>query len=66
MADDDAKVLAEAAKLPMEERATHSNWKVRSAAYESMKDTCAKVFSDSDPVLSEYGEGVARDLSSPS
>jgi cytoskeleton-associated protein 5 len=52
---DEAAVLAEAAKLPIEERAAHSNWKVRSAAYEFIKLKCSSVFDPSDHCLSEFG-----------
>jgi hypothetical protein len=54
MADDDA--VKEAAKLPIDERATHANWKVRSAAFEDIKKGVERVFNDDDPVLLEYGE----------
>ncbi|WIA20537.1 hypothetical protein OEZ85_004931 [Tetradesmus obliquus] len=53
---DEATVLAEAAKLPLEERAAHSNWKVRSAAYEFIKSKCSSVFDDSDPCLAEFAD----------
>lgn len=56
MAED---VLTEAAKLPLDERATHANWKVRSAAFEEIKQGVERVFSEDDPVLSEYGECAA-------
>lgn len=54
MADED--VLKEALKLPIEERVAHANWKVRSAAYEDIRAAVGRVFSDTDPVLAEYGE----------
>lgn len=54
MSDED--VLKEAAKLPIDERATHANWKVRSAAFEDIKKGAERVFSADDPVLGEYGE----------
>lgn len=56
MAEEEAKVLAAAAKLPLEEQVAHSNWKARSAAYEAIKAGCNAVFDASDPVLAEYGE----------
>lgn len=57
MADkDEAQVLADAAKLPLDERVGHSNWKVRSAAYDAIKAGCNSVFNSEDPVLGEYGE----------
>ena len=54
MADEDA--LKEALQLPLDERATHANWKVRSAAFEDIKTGVSRVFSSEDPVLSDYGE----------
>lgn len=57
-------MLADAAKLPLDERVAHSNWKARSAAYEAVKAGCSSVFDSEDPVLLEYGErnllGVAQ------
>lgn len=52
---DEEKLLADAAKLSVEERCVHTSWKVRSAAYEHIKAACEKVFDSSDPVLSEFG-----------
>lgn len=52
---DDNEILAAAAKLPLDERVAHSNWKVRAAAYEAIKAGCNSVFDSEDPVLSEYG-----------
>eukprot|EP00775_Hariotina_reticulata_P007310 gene7310-7523_t len=51
---DEEKLLADAAKLSVEERCVHTSWKVRSAAYEHIKAACEKVFDSSDPVLSEF------------
>lgn len=53
---EESQILAAAAKLPLDERVAHTNWKVRSAAYEAIKAGCDNVFSADDPVLSEYGE----------
>jgi cytoskeleton-associated protein 5 len=56
MADkSEAEILAEALKLPLDERVAHSNWKVRVAAYEAIKAGCNNVFDPSDPVLGQYG-----------
>lgn len=56
MADkSEADVLAEALKLPLDERVAHSNWKARVAAYEAIKAGCNNVFDPSDPVLGDYG-----------
>lgn len=57
---DEATVLAEAARLPIDERCTHANWKVRSAAYEHIRASCGAVFDASDPVLAEFGEPGPR------
>ena len=48
-------MLAEAAKMDMEDRVAHPNWKARSAAYDEMKAGLARIFEDSDPLLSKYG-----------
>lgn len=57
---EEAQLLADAAKLPIDERCSHANWKVRSAAYEQIKASCNSVFDSSDPVLSEYGKFHCR------
>lgn len=61
---EEAQALADAAKLPLDERVAHSNWKARSAAYEAIKAGCNSVFDSEDPILLEYGErnflGVAQ------
>eukprot|EP00882_Tetradesmus_deserticola_P019418 GHRQ01020900.1.p1 GENE.GHRQ01020900.1~~GHRQ01020900.1.p1 ORF type:complete len:197 (+),score=46.47 GHRQ01020900.1:338-928(+) len=51
---DEAAVLAEAANLPIDKRAAHANWKVRSAAYEHIKLKCTSVFDPSDPCLATF------------
>ena len=55
MADDEAKVLAAAKKLPLDEQLGHSNWKVRSQALESIKEACGRAFSSEDPIFGEAG-----------
>jgi len=55
MADDEAKLLADAKKLPLEERASHPNWKVRSEAFEDIKTSCTKAFSTDDPIFDQSG-----------
>jgi hypothetical protein len=55
MADDEAKVLEQAKKLPLAERVAHANWKARSAAWEDIKKSCDSLFNDGDPVLDQYG-----------
>lgn len=52
----DEKQLADAKKLPIAERVTHSNWKVRSAAFEDISDACAKARSPDDKIFGEYGK----------
>ena len=54
MADDEAKTLSDAKQLPYADRVAHKNWKVRSEAYDDIKGSCQSVFSDEDPVLSQY------------
>ena len=44
----------EARKLPLVERVSHKNWKVRGEAYDSIAAACDKAF-DSDGVT-EYGK----------
>ena len=60
MADDEQKQLDDAKKLPIIERVKHANWKVRSAAFEDIRDKCDKVFDEDDPVLDEYGQFTSR------
>ena len=55
MADDEVKVLSDAKQLSFADRVAHKNWKVRCEAYEDINSYCQKVFSDEDPVLSQYG-----------
>lgn len=55
MADDEAKFLADAKRLPLEERASHTNWKVRSEAFEDIKTSCTKAFSADDPIFDQAG-----------
>ena len=54
MADDEAKTLSDAKQLPYADRVAHKNWKVTSEAYDDIKGSCQSVFSDEDPVLSQY------------
>jgi cytoskeleton-associated protein 5 len=56
MADDEAAVLEAAAKLPIPERVQHAHWKARAQAYEHVRDSCARAFSEDDPCFAEYGE----------
>lgn len=55
MAEDEAKVLADAKRLSLADRVEHKNWKVRSEAYEDLKARCDRAFSDSDPIFEEAG-----------
>ncbi|RMZ53878.1 hypothetical protein APUTEX25_005624, partial [Auxenochlorella protothecoides] len=55
MADNEAAVLAAAKKLPLDERAAHKTWKVRSELFDDVKDACAKAFSSEDPILHQAG-----------
>ena len=55
MADDEARVLAQAKSLPLEDRVSHKNWKVRSEAYEDIAASCDRAAGPSDPILSQAG-----------
>jgi hypothetical protein len=52
---DEAEILAAAAKLPLDERVAHGNWKVRATAYDAIKAGCNGVFDIEDPILNEFG-----------
>lgn len=56
--DDEKRLLAEAAKMPMEDRVAHTSWKVRVAAYTDIQEACKSVYEESDPCLAQYGEGL--------
>lgn len=56
MADDEVSMLSAAKHLSYAERAGHKSWKVRSEAFDDIKSSCQRVFSDEDPVLNQYGE----------
>lgn len=55
MAEDENKVLAESKKWPYADRIAHGSWKVRSAAYEDMRQTLQGVYDPEDPCLQEFG-----------
>lgn len=52
---EEQEILKQTAHLPIADRAAHTNWRVRQAAYESVSDGCGKVFDSADPVLQDYG-----------
>ena len=54
--DDESKLLEAAKKLPLNEQTTHKNWKVRSQAFDSIKQTCDRALGDQDTVLAEFGK----------
>lgn len=57
MADDDEnKVLEAAKKLPLGEQVAHKNWKVRSQAFDTVKQVCDRALGEEDPALAEFGE----------
>jgi len=56
MADEEAKILADARNLPLADRVEHKNWKVRSEAYDDIRAACDSAFSSSDPILDQAGE----------
>lgn len=53
--EDEVKLLADAKKLHISDRVAHTNWKVRSAAYEDIIKACDGIYDESDPLLNEYG-----------
>lgn len=55
MADDEVNILSAAKQLSYADRVAHKNWKVRSDAFDDIKNSCQQVFSDEDPVLNQYG-----------
>jgi len=55
MADDENQLLEDARRRPLAERVTHKLWKARVEVYEEMRSKCEKVFSQEDPLLSDYG-----------
>ena len=55
MADDENQVLEELRRRPLAERVAHKLWKARVEVYEEMRSKCEKVFSEEDPLLSDYG-----------
>lgn len=58
---DDAKVLADAAKLPLDEQLAHSSWKVRAQALATIQERVQRAFSLEDGIFAEAGElGEAR------
>lgn len=67
MADEEAKVLAEARGLPLDERVAHSAWRARSEAYDEVKAKCDRVLEEGDASLSELGSysALRRALTAP-
>eukprot|EP00201_Polytomella_parva_P018754 CAMPEP_0175065696 /NCGR_PEP_ID=MMETSP0052_2-20121109/16081_1 /TAXON_ID=51329 ORGANISM="Polytomella parva, Strain SAG 63-3" /NCGR_SAMPLE_ID=MMETSP0052_2 /ASSEMBLY_ACC=CAM_ASM_000194 /LENGTH=235 /DNA_ID=CAMNT_0016332285 /DNA_START=21 /DNA_END=724 /DNA_ORIENTATION=- len=60
MSDSEVLILEEARKKPIDERVTHSNWKARSEAYEHIRDSCNRVFDESDSCLSTFAGFFAK------
>ncbi|KAL3133794.1 hypothetical protein ABBQ32_008271 [Trebouxia sp. C0010 RCD-2024] len=60
MADDEVSMLSAAKHLSYAERAGHKSWKVRSEAFDDIKSSCQRVFSDEDPVLNQYGSVLVK------
>jgi hypothetical protein len=58
--EDEAKLLADAKKLPLEQRVEHSSWKVRSEAFDDIKEACSKAFSTGDPIFGKSGKRTSR------
>ncbi|CAI5478770.1 unnamed protein product [Closterium sp. Yama58-4] len=63
MASEEEKVLAEAKKLPLEDRIAHKNWKVRNEVYLDIADACNKIKDPKDPKLKEYGHLLKKAVS---
>ena len=54
-AEDELRVLAEAAKLPLAEQVAHKNWRVRLQAFDSIKAACEGAAGPEDPALDGLG-----------
>ncbi|GFH15736.1 uncharacterized protein HaLaN_12024, partial [Haematococcus lacustris] len=54
MADEEAQVLRESKKWAWADRVAHSNWKVRSSAYDDIRAACTAVYEETDPCLTEF------------
>ncbi|KAJ9516595.1 hypothetical protein QJQ45_015220 [Haematococcus lacustris] len=54
MADEEAQVLRESKKWAWPDRVAHSNWKVRSSAYDDIRAACTAVYEETDPCLTEF------------
>ncbi|KAL6753732.1 armadillo-type protein [Haematococcus lacustris] len=54
MADEEAQVLRESKKWAWPDRVAHSNWKVRSSAYDDIRVACTAVYEETDPCLTEF------------
>jgi cytoskeleton-associated protein 5 len=52
---DEATAIQEAKKLPWVDRLAHTNWKVRSAAFDDINVACNGVYDENDPCLHEFG-----------
>ena len=59
--EDEGKVLEAAKKLPLGEQTQHKNWKVRSQAFEGIKQTCDRALGNEDPAISEFGGWLSGD-----
>eukprot|EP00951_Prasinocladus_malaysianus_P028715 scaffold262942_cov31-Prasinocladus_malaysianus.AAC.1 len=62
-ADDEAKVLKAAKKLPYSERLGHSVWKVRSEACDDIKAAAERALSEKDPSLDEFADLLGKAVS---
>ena len=54
-AEDDDKLVREAAKLPIAERLAHSHWRVRADAYADVGKEASWAKETSTPTLTEFG-----------
>ncbi|KAL4424717.1 hypothetical protein ABPG77_000060 [Micractinium sp. CCAP 211/92] len=57
---DEAQVLADAKKLPLDEQLAHSSWKVRAQALETVKERVGRAFSTEDEIFAEAGPLLAK------
>lgn len=53
---DETKLLADAKKLPWDERVGHKNWKVRQDAYVDMAAACRAIHDPKDSKLRDFGK----------
>lgn len=55
MADDQAKILEDAKKLPYEARVAHKSWFVKAAAFEDIGNECKKALDSNATIFHDTG-----------